>query len=244
MTRRRWNGTDPVVGIDIDGTLGRYHEHFLRFARGWLGLERWPGPPSLRSERTLTGEPIPWGDDTYDGSCALADYMGVSKRRYRECKLAYRRGGLKRSMPVYPGARQMLAALRRRAWVVLCTTRPYLHLDNIEPDTMEWLRRNKLPYDAVLMGEHKYRDLKRQYGDMVAAVLDDDPALLAQARSLSVPVPALFMARPHNGLHLSDQPWWESSCEGARLTLIHHLKHGAWTLGIQPTNEEYHYEGQ
>jgi hypothetical protein len=232
MTRRRWNGTDPVLGIDIDGTLGQYHEHFLRFARGWLGAgEYWPGPKDYRGHY--------WGDDGYDGYCSLAEYMGVSKRTYRLCKLAYRRGGLKRSMPVYPGARELLVSLRRKAWVVLCTTRPYLSMDNIESDTVEWLRRNRLPYDGILMGEHKYRDLKRQYGDMVAAVVDDDPALLWQARGLSVPIPALFMERQHNCHHLKDQEWWENSCEGARLALLEHLKHATWMLGIQPKNGDY-----
>jgi hypothetical protein len=235
VTRRRWNGTDPVVGIDIDGTLGRYHEHFLMFARQWLGVEpcHWPGPPQYRYQNRM------WGDFDYEIVCPMNEYMGISKRTYRLCKLAYRRGGLKRSMPVYKGARELLVALRRRAWVVLCTTRPYLHLDNIEPDTVEWLRRNKMPYDAILMGEHKYRDLKRQYGDMVAAVVDDDPALLSQARGLSVPIPALFMARTHNAIAWQNEPWWEGSCDGARLTLLEHLKHGSWMLGIQPKNGDY-----
>lgn len=224
MTRRRWNGTDPVVGIDIDGTLGQYHEHFLGFARGWLGIsdEYWPGPPSLRSERTLRGEPLPWDDDCYDGTCKLHEYMGISKARYRQCKLAYRRGGLKRSMPVYPGARDMLVALRRRAWVVVCTTRPYLHLDNIEPDTVEWLRRNRMPYDALLLGEHKYRDLKRQYGSHVAAVLDDDYALLEQASSLHIPT--VLMVRGHNSLHAEFEKDWVQTCEDAAEVLLSYVK--------------------
>lgn len=242
MTRRSWDGATPVLGIDIDGTLGQYHEHFLGFARQWLGAGKyWPGPPSVRDVKALAGGPIPWADDTYDGTCTLAEYMGVSKRTYRLCKLAYRRGGLKRSMPLYFGARELLVALRGRAWVVLCTTRPYLHLDNIEPDTVEWLRRNRMPYDALLMGEHKYRDLRRQYGEHVAAVLDDDPALLSQARSLSPAIPALFMARPHNGFHLNQQSWWESGCDGARVTLLEHLKKADWMLGRQPKNEEFYY---
>jgi hypothetical protein len=235
LTRRSWNQNDPVVGIDIDGTLGQYHDHFLAFARDWLGApEFWPGPKVARGEHQY------WPDDAYDGSCTLAEYMGISKARYRQCKLAYRRGGLKRSMPVYPGARELLATLRRRAWVVLCTTRPYLHMDNIEPDTVEWLRRNRLPYDALLMGEHKYRDLKRQYGDYVAAVLDDDPALLSQARGLTLPVPAMFMLRTHNVHHWEGEEWWENSCDGARLSLVEHLERGRWSeyafLGTQPKN--------
>lgn len=240
MSRRTYNGEDPVVGVDIDGTLGRYHVHFLEFAAAWLGKDPeayWPGPKAVRHIRTLDGGALPFGDDDYDGSCPLNEFMGITKATYRRCKLAYRQGGLKRSMPVYPGARDMLMALRRKAWVVLCTTRPYLHLSNIEPDTIEFLSRNRLPYDDLIMGEHKYRDLRRRY-PRVAAVVDDDPALLSQARSVSPPIPALFMARAHNANGWNSEPWWEGSCEGARITLLDHIKKGDWVLGIQPSNEE------
>lgn len=237
MSRRAWNGATPVVGIDVDGTLGRYHEHFLTFARGWLGVRGyWPGPMVTRNERTTTGEPIPWTDDGYFGECSLAEYMGISKATYRKCKLAYRRGGLKRSMPPYPGARDLMVGLRKRAWVVVCTTRPYLHLDNIEPDTVEWLRRNMIPYDGILMGEHKYRNLKAQYGDMAAAVLDDDPALLSQARGLGMA--AMLMVRTHNGHHWSAAPWWTNSTSGALVMLTDYLRHD-WPANLDPKNEDW-----
>lgn len=241
MPKRTWNGTDAVIGVDIDGVLGQYHEHFLRFARAWLGLGSgggdpyWPGPMGYRDQGTC------WEDDTYDGWCPLNEYMGVSKATYRKVKLAYRQGGLKRSMPAYPGARELLVGLRKRAWVVLCTTRPYLHLSNIEPDTVEFLRRNRLPYDDILMGEHKYRVLRMRYKERVAAVLDDDPALLSQARALSPPVPALFMLRGHNAHHWNNEKWWVNSSASALSTLVEHLQHGHWMLGIQPTNEEFGY---
>jgi hypothetical protein len=121
----------------------------------------------------------------------------------------------------------------------VCTTRPYLHLDNIEPDTVEWLRRNRIPYDALLMGEHKYRDLRRQYGEQVAAVLDDDPGLLSQAKALSPPVPALLMLRPHNLHHWGEAEWWVQCPKEAGEVLLEHLKRATWMLGHQPTNEEF-----
>lgn len=156
----------PVFGIDIDGTLGDYHQHFLRFADAWLG-------------RGDGLDPTWWN---YDGTVSLAKHMGVSKARYRKIKLAYRQGGIKRSMPVYDGARELTVALRKRgAIVVICTTRPYLHLNTIEPDTMHWLRRNGIQYDHVLFGEHKYRTLRQQYGSRVVAIIDDLPEKIEQA---------------------------------------------------------------
>jgi len=154
----------PVVALDIDGTLGDYHKHFLWFAEQWLGTKM-PSPvdinPGLR----------------------LSEFMGVSHDVYRECKLAYRQGGLKRFMPAYPYAAELTRAIRNEgAEVWICTTRPYLRLDNIDPDTREWLRRNMIAYDAVIFegvqngDDHptKYEDLVRQVGfNRIVAAVDD-----------------------------------------------------------------------
>jgi 5' nucleotidase, deoxy (Pyrimidine), cytosolic type C protein (NT5C) len=156
----RTNGEGiPVVALDIDGTLGDYHGHFLRFAQDWTGKQM-PAPSQINP-----GE-------------RLHKFMGISLREYRECKLAYRQGGLKRSMPAYEGAGELtsrIKALGAEVWI--CTTRPYLRLDNIDPDTREWLRRNQIRYDAVLFGENKYAELKRQAGKRVGAVFEDLPEL-------------------------------------------------------------------
>ena len=168
----------PVVGLDIDGTLGVYHGHFLAFAGEWLGREM---PPT----HLYQGGPL----------CA---FMGVSKSTYRRVKLAYRQGGLKRSMPAYPGASELTRALRARgAEVVLCTTRPYLSLSNIEPDTVEWARRNRVQYDGFIFGEHKYRDLVRMAGTgRVVGVVDDLLEMYDQAKELGIN--PLLRLQPYN----------------------------------------------
>ena len=158
----------PVVALDIDGTLGDYHGHFIRFAEQWLGRDL--------PDSTATTGGVP-----------LYKYLGISKATYRQCKLAYRQGGLKRSMPVYPGASDLTHHIRKQgAQVWICTTRPYLRLDNIDPDTRHWLRRNKIQYDAVLYGDHKYRDLKKAVNGQVLFVVDDLPEMLGQATGLGM----------------------------------------------------------
>lgn len=177
----RTNGDGkPVVALDIDGTLGDYHGHFLWFAERWIG------------------KPMPDPDDINPG-LRLHAFMGVPLRTYRECKLAYRQGGLKRFMPVYDGAADLCRDIRRAgAEVWICTTRPYLRLDNIDPDTREWLRRNGIAYDAVLFGEEKYRELKRQAGARVTLVLEDLPELFWQAQRLFPRADVWLRAQPYN----------------------------------------------
>lgn len=177
----RTNGEGiPVAALDIDGTLGDYHRHFLEFAEKWIG------------------RPMPDPADINPGM-RLHRFMRVPLATYRECKLAFRQSGLKRWMPVYPGAHSLTADLRRAgAEVWICTTRPYLRLDNIDPDTREWLRRAGILYDAVLFGEDKYEELKRQAGDRVALVLEDLPELWEKARRLLPDAVCFLRDQPYN----------------------------------------------
>lgn len=170
----------PVVALDIDGTLGDYHGQFLQFAADWYG------------------RPMPDPSEINPG-LPLHKFMETSKATYRQCKLAYRQGGLERSMPAYDGASELSHELRRcgvELWV--CTTRPYLKLDTQSPNTLHWLRRNKIQYDHLLSGPHKYRDLVKQIGgaDRVVAVLDDLPEMHDQADSLGLP--AILRSQPYN----------------------------------------------
>jgi phosphoglycolate phosphatase-like HAD superfamily hydrolase len=169
----------PVVALDIDGTLGDYHAWFTRFAEQWVG-RKMPDPADINP------------------ALPFHKHLGMSKATYRQCKLAYRQGGLKRSMPVYPGAREMIRGYRKAgAAVWLCTTRPYLRLDNIDPDTRHWLRRNGIQYDGLLYGHNKYRELVRDVGaDNVVAVLDDLVAMCDQADSLGLA--AFLRDQPYN----------------------------------------------
>ena len=178
----KFNGDGPVIGLDIDGTLGDYHAHFLRFAEAWLGREM-PDPAKINP-----GLP-------------LFRFMGVSKATYRRIKWAYRQGGLKRSMPCYPGARELTIALRRAgAEVWMTTSRPYLQHGPIEPDTRHWLRRNGIQHDHILWGERKYIDLAKKAGiDRVVCVIEDLPVMADQALRLGVPV--ILRDQPYNR-------WW------------------------------------
>jgi phosphoglycolate phosphatase-like HAD superfamily hydrolase len=178
VTEFRNGAGKPVVGLDIDGTLGDYHGHFLRFAEGYFG-HSFPPP------------------DAVNPGLRLSTFMDVDHRDYRDCKLAYRQGGMKRTMPAYPHAAHLTMELKvAGAEIWICTTRPYLRLDNIDPDTREWLRRNQIQYDAVLFDDpyegelphySKYSELARQVGRArIVAVADDLAPQLQIARQIGI----------------------------------------------------------
>jgi hypothetical protein len=193
----------PVVGLDIDGTLGDYHAHFLRFAEGWYGRAM-PDPADINP-----GLP-------------LHKFMGTSKSTYRQCKLAYRQGGLERSMPVYDGASELTRAIRRAgAEIWLCTTRPYLQLDSQAPNTAHWLRRNRIQYDHLISGPHKYRDLVKQVGaQQIVTILDDLPEMYEQAQSLKLNV--WLRDQPYNR-HI-DTPWRVKSLLAAKMMILSEIE--------------------
>lgn len=150
----------PLVAIDIDGTLADYHGWFVKFARRYLHQE--------------------WQQ--------LGDYLGcepfrewfcrefkVEEKVWRDIKLAYRQGAQKRMQPSMPGAYSLVDTIRYEgAEVWLTTTRPYLRLDNIDPDTRDWLDSMSIQYDGLIYDDDKYHilydNIDRQ---RVVAVLDD-----------------------------------------------------------------------
>jgi hypothetical protein len=188
------------VAIDIDGTLGDHYTHLVSFAALWLGHEVKYDPAAG------------WPDGARKFQFNRA--MGISKATYRKIKLAYRLGGMKRSMPVYEGAAELTRGLRRMgAQVWICTSRPYLKMDHMDPDTRHWLRINKIQHDNLLYGDFKYRDLAKMVGaENVVVVLDDLPEMCAQATTYGLDV--LLIERPHNehrgfvhGLQSVDNLW-------------------------------------
>lgn len=149
----------PVVAIDIDGTLGDYHNHFQAFAMAWTGRH---------------GEPIA----PYNGNEPHRDWFcrefETDVTTFRLIKLAYRQGGMKRMMPIFPGAVELVASLRDIAEVWLTTTRPWDRFDRVDPDTREWLRRQGIAYDGLLYSDDKMDELaKRVDRGRVCFVLDD-----------------------------------------------------------------------
>lgn len=184
----------PIVACDIDGTLGDYHTHFLRFVSEYNGTNNawWQGHP----------EGVPGPPRVYDGSVGFKDWVcwaaNISQAMYADIKLAYRQGAQKRSMPPLPHAYPFTEAIRNLgADLWLTTTRPYLRLDGIDPDTREWARRHQIHYEGLLYDREKYRLLASRIDPArVVAVIDDLGYLYDQAEEVfGVDVPLLVRTK-------------------------------------------------
>jgi hypothetical protein len=82
------------------------------------------------------------------------------------------------------------------AEVWLTTTRPHERYDRIDPDTVEWTRRNRIEFDGLLFGHDKLAALADRLDPRrVVAVLDDLPWVLCQVEELGLGVPVLRRTR-------------------------------------------------
>jgi len=89
-------------------------------------------------------------------------------------KREYRMSGAKASVPVLPGSREMLEAIRGAGVkIILITMRPYAEHYRIYPDTLEWLAKNDLPYDAILWAREKGLEALKNFSRILFAVDDD-----------------------------------------------------------------------
>jgi hypothetical protein len=106
----------PIVCVDIDGTLGDFHRHFINFANAYFG-------------RTKPTNKIVVED--YDGSVRMKQWFceafGCDARVWHDIKLAYRQGAQKRSMPCFGWSPELtwdLRTLGAEIWIT--TTRAHV----------------------------------------------------------------------------------------------------------------------
>lgn len=181
----------PVVALDVDGTIADYYEHFRWFA-------------SLYLQRPVE---IHW---EYADHAEFSEALGLSKDTYRDIKLAYRQGGMKRSIPPLANDRDDLLNIvqsfrQSGAQVWIATTRPWQRLDNIDPDTQFWLGRNVGRVDGVVYGEDKYLDLIDIVGrERILGVHDDLPENVITAISLGLN--GALRAGAHNDIFRKARP--------------------------------------
>lgn len=189
-----------VVGLDIDGTLADYYTHFKWFAELY----------------TQTKIPTPDWSMTDEFSEALR----LEKDVYRQIKLAYRQGGMKRAIPPLDAAiGSLVLQLRMDGYQVwICTTRPWSRLDNIDPDTRFWIERHLGRVDGVIYGEEKYEDLLDIVGaNRIVGVVDDLPENVSRANALGIRT--MIRAGDHN------QSWRvgpNRNVDGDKIPVAHH----------------------
>lgn len=163
-----------VVGIDIDGVLGMYHEWFTEYCKQIWGV-------------------------AVDEFHEIQDLVGIDK--YEEIKAAYRQSGWKAKMPAKPGAVEFTKALKEAGYqIIILTARPYKKYTRIYPDTLEFLRNNGIPFDAIIWDEQKHLKIIKQFPNMEFMV-EDTPEIAMEVAKAGYPV---YMPTGENNKHFNE----------------------------------------
>lgn len=159
VVEQRWNQEQElnlidkdakIVGIDIDGVLGEYHSWFLQFVENVFGFE-------------------------FDSIEALKKKLGT--KEYENIKSMYRQSGAKAKMPVRPGAVELTHKLKEMGYqIIILTARPYKEYSRIYPDTLEFLRKNDIKFDAIIWDEQKHLKIIREFPNL-EFMIEDTPEI-------------------------------------------------------------------
>jgi uncharacterized HAD superfamily protein len=149
------------ICVDIDGVLCNLSSTWLEFLEGVCseGIDR---------------EVV----DALDMSeFLLPDF----KSAYSDLKRMFRESGIKANAIVHDGAGEFLRSLAGKYQIVLVSARPVYTYRRMYADTIEWLEKNDLLFDALVFEENK-REWVLKHQNKVLFCIEDNPQ---QAESLA-----------------------------------------------------------
>lgn len=137
--------TKKIIGVDIDGVLADYPKSFIDYAEQETGLK--------------------FNIEKYNISGEMAKIIGEEKAK--AIKHKYRISGQKRFIPIIKGVQEGLKILKKKGYkIVLLSARPIKQYKRIFSDTIEWLQKNKLVFDAILWDENKEDRVIKEFPHM------------------------------------------------------------------------------
>lgn len=152
----------PCCIIDIDGVLAEYPGFFYQWS-----IENFYPTHSITEFIKL--------------------YKSMNLLSKEDLKKKYRQSGVKASMPLVRGAKELLHCIRRRSAlkIILMTNRPYAEFYRLYPDTLAWLKKNDLPYDGIIWSRDKGVDALKGFKNIMWAV-DDNPENVRRFREANI----------------------------------------------------------
>ena len=165
-----------IVGVDIDGVLAAYPEHFLDFVNRKMNT-------NYKVEEL--------------SSYNIYEALDLPNEVTKELKDEFRQSGEKRYIPVLDEAKWFLKTLKKNNYqIVLLSARPYKKYRRIFADTKEWLEKNGLVYDAILWDEDKCSRLIKEFGENSVEFFVEDN--LSNANSVANTAKVYLLNKSYN----------------------------------------------
>lgn len=167
---------ENVVAVDIDGVLAAYPEGFINFVE------------------KETGKKIDIVLDDYNLYDACEEIIG--REDLKELKHRFRAEGEKRFLPAVKDSVAGMQLLREKGYkIVLLSARPVKKYPRIFADTIEWLKKNKFEYDAIMWDEHKEDRIAREFPKLKFMVEDNYDNAIKVAKTNRV----ILLDKTYNG---------------------------------------------
>jgi len=95
--------------------------------------------------------------------------------QYKKLKYEYRTSGIKATLPIMQGVKELIGALKRKNYtIIIMTARPIYDIPEVFRDTLSWLKKNNIQHD-LLFGGGKNKHLKiLKYFPMANFMIEDN----------------------------------------------------------------------
>ncbi len=139
---------EKVCAIDLDDVLNEFQSYFAKIYNEKHGT-------SFKTEREIK--------------------KNINSLEYAEFKNWWRESGIKAHIPVKTGAPEFTRSLRNKNYrIIIISSRPYKQYSRIFPDTMYWLKKNKITYDDLYFEEDKHLKILKHFPNLSFMVEDND----------------------------------------------------------------------
>lgn len=146
---------DKVCAIDLDDTLAESSNHFVKVYNENYNLTNALFTRSHIKESAPTLE-------------------------YEEYKDYFRSSGEKVNIKIKEGAKELCSKLKENGYkIVIISARPYNKYHRIFPDTLEWLNKNEIVYDAIYFEKDKHLKILKQIPNL-SFIIEDNPVYAKQ----------------------------------------------------------------
>jgi len=145
---------ENIIGLDLDGCIADYPKSYYDFIY------------------KQTGKRVE-DDGTYNIYENVAKVFGEEKAK--ELKSLYRETGEKRFIEKLDGASEFAKVARKKGYkIIILSARPCKEHPRIFADTIEWLKKNDIEYDAIIFDNKKEERIINKFPNL-KFMIDDEP---------------------------------------------------------------------
>lgn len=164
---------DKVCAIDLDDTLSNSDEYFTK----------------IYNEMNFPGE-------LFKNRSQIKTELPVLE--YEKFKSWFRESGEKLNIPVKSGAKELCDFLKEKGYkIVVISARPYEKYNRIFSDTLQWLNKNQIQYDAVYFERDKHIKILKELPHL-SFIIEDDLDYAQQISKLGYKVYLLYDSKIEN----------------------------------------------